>query len=117
MTSITLDKTHVPPIDFIDVDEPDNNFDDFYCIRVTPYKCECGTWVEFVQPCLDNGPTVVEMHLVVIWPESDHPIMLEAAAFAMRSRSNPKIIAYEKSYGACIEFKDGMALAVRIGDG
>jgi hypothetical protein len=88
-------------IEDIKIDDGQNeNFDGWFCIKTDPYKCPVCN--EFVFFCTVD-------HKIIVFPEKDHPKLLQLAAWAKGNNPrkldrNPKVIEYEKSFGPCVSF-------------
>lgn len=97
--TITLDKTHVPPKDFIYENDSDEDFDDHYCIKVVSYNCPCGHTIRYVELGITTLFGIVATdHEIALWEEKDG-IILHAATMCMNENLNPRIVQYEKSMG------------------
>lgn len=118
LTTIHLDKTHVPSIDH-EASDDDQDFTDHYCIRIKPHRCDCGKLVDFVE-CGDLvGGLVIEHHVVVVWPEQDDPDILDAARRCMANEADidPHIVQYRRSFGKPVLYQDNMHIVVRMHSG
>lgn len=71
--------------------DTDSDLSDWYCIRTDPFPApECGCNVEHV-----TAPVIIagrRFHMIVIWPERDHPTILEVAQQCKSAGRNPRII-------------------------
>ena len=81
------------------VSEPDNEFEDWFCIKCNLKFCgECDKEMEFVHTS--------KVSEIIVWPEKDDPFMLTIAEEAMGAKRNPRIVCYEQNFGPCISFYD-----------
>jgi hypothetical protein len=80
-----------------------DEYDDWYCIQIKPFKCvNCKELICYAT----TGP-----HYIIIWPERDDNDMLQLADLLMKDGNyDPHIIHYNRIFGPCISWEQGMAI-------
>ena len=64
----------------------------WFCIATNPFPCPapgCGFVAEFMTAA----------HLILVWEERDDPNLLRHAGRAKQVGRNPRVVAYERSFG------------------
>ncbi len=73
-------------------DEADDDRTGWFCVRTDPFPCPadgCGYVADFMTAA----------HLILVWEERDDPNLLWHAQRAVEVGRNPRIVAYERSFG------------------
>ncbi len=74
------------------VDEGAGDHAGWFCVRTDPFPCPadgCSFVAEFMTAA----------HLILVWEENDDPNLLRHAQRAKEVGRNPKVVAYERSFG------------------
>jgi hypothetical protein len=72
--------------------DADSDHGGWFCVRTDPFPCPapgCPFVAEFMTAA----------HLILVWEERDDPNLLHHAGIAKRVGRNPRIVAYEPSFG------------------
>lgn len=64
----------------------------WFCVRTDPFPCPAAG-------CSFVAGYMTAAHLVLVWEESDDPNLLRHAQRAKEVGRNPKVVAYEPSFG------------------
>jgi hypothetical protein len=73
-------------------DEGDEDYDGWFCIATDPFPCPasgCSFIAEFMTAA----------HLILVWQEMDDPNLLRHAQRAKDVGRNPRVIAFQSSFG------------------
>jgi hypothetical protein len=94
----------------VSVDEPDLVEDEelwqdddggdhagWWCVRTDPFPCPAAG-------CVFVAEFMTAAHLVLVWEERDDPNLLWHAQRAKEVGRNPRIVAYEPSFGASASY-------------
>jgi hypothetical protein len=75
-----------------------HKYDGWFCIRFeAPPLCDgCGAPMRYAEPD--------DMHLIIIWEEIDHDVILHAASKFKKQGYDPHIVEYKVLYGRCETF-------------
>lgn len=86
---------------FVDLDYSGDEFDDYWCINIKPFKCaNCNSIIAYAQ-CGN--------HFIIIWENKDDQTILEVAA-ALQSVDDfdPRIVQYNRILGPCVKYEDAV---------
>lgn len=76
-------------------DDSGEDYTGWYCLKTDPWPCPA-------EGCMFVANHITAAHLIIVWPESDDPMMLRHAGIAKNAGRNPKVEQYEASFGpAC----------------
>ena len=73
-------------------DDDADGHDGWFCVRTDPFPCPasgCSFIAEFMTAA----------HLILVWEERDDPNLLRHADRAKQVGRNPRVVAYEPSFG------------------
>jgi len=73
-------------------EDADDDRTGWFCVRTDPFPCPadgCGYVADFMTAA----------HLILVWEERDDPNLLWHAQRAVEVGRNPRIVAYERSFG------------------
>ena len=73
-------------------DDEDGDRTGWFCVRTDPFPCPA-------QGCDYVADFMTAAHLILVWEERDDPNLLWHAQRAMEVGRNPRIVAYERSFG------------------
>lgn len=89
---------YVEDVDAVaDVHAEDADFSGWFCIRTQPFPCpakDCGYVADFATAA----------HLILVWPARDDFKLLEVARDCRVYDRDPRIVEYERGFGACIPY-------------
>ena len=72
--------------------EDDSDRDGWFCVRTDPFPCPA-------PGCSYVADFMTAAHLILVWQESDDPMLLKHAARARDVGRNPRIVGYRSEYG------------------
>lgn len=75
-------------------------FDGFYCLKLIPWRCSCGHDATHLHAYVDRVPRII------VWPEMDHPHLLDEAQAFKDDGDDPRIVPYERALGPAIRYDD-----------
>lgn len=98
--------TNIPEIievldEIVDLDYTADIYDEYWCINIQPFKCNCGQVVAYAQ---------CGAHSIIIWEHKDDENLLLLAAEFQRLGFDPNIIHYNRYLGDCVEFNKAVEL-------
>jgi hypothetical protein len=73
-------------------DDDATDHDGWFCVRTNPFPCPapgCDYVAEFMTAA----------HLILVWQDSDDPMLLKHAARARDVGRNPRIVGYKSEFG------------------
>ncbi len=73
-------------------DDSDDDRTGWYCVRTDPFPCPASG-------CTYVADYMTAAHLILVWEERDDPNLLWHAQRAKEVGRNPRIVAYERSFG------------------
>jgi hypothetical protein len=73
------------------------DYSGWYCIATNPFPCPAAG-------CTFVAEFMTAAHLILVWEERDDPNLLRHAARAKAVGRNPRVVAYEPSYGPCASY-------------
>ena len=78
-------------------DDSGSNHTGWFCVSTNPFPCPaegCGFVAEFMTAA----------HLVLVWEARDDPNLLRHAGRAKEVGRNPRVVTYERSFGASTSY-------------
>ena len=78
-------------------DDTDDDHSGWFCVRTDPFPCPAAG-------CTYVAEFMTAVHLVLVWQEHDDPNLLWHAQRAKDVGRNPRIVAYQQSYGASASY-------------
>ena len=69
----------------------------WYCVRTDPFPCPA-------DGCTFVADFMTAAHLILVWEERDDPNLLWHAQRAKEVGRNPRIVPYERSFGASASY-------------
>ena len=69
----------------------------WFCVATDPFPCPS-------PGCSFVARHMTALHRVIVWPERDDPQLLDCAAKARAAGRNPRIVAYERSFGQAVSY-------------
>lgn len=88
--------------EFVDLDYSGEEYDNYWCIQIKPFKCGgCGNVVAYAQ-CGN--------HFIVIWENKDDQSILDTAAELQKEGNiyDPYIVQYNRILGPCVKYEDAV---------
>ena len=90
------------PIESLDILNDEQDLNGWFCIMLAQERrCkQCGMLTRFIHS--------TDTQRIVVWPEKDHPKILENAARIMKRRPDydPRIVEYEQSMGPAVPYSE-----------
>lgn len=102
----------LPRVDFdlaIDeqLEEPGELFEDWWCVATEPFPCPA-------EGCDFVAEHVTAAHRIVVWADQDDRWLLTCCTDAKQWGRNPRIVRYEASMGAAINYYEWRAVGTPI---
>ena len=69
----------------------------WFCVRTDPFPCPAAG-------CTFVADFMTAAHLILVWEERDDPNLLRHAQRAQEVGRNPRVVAYESSFGASASY-------------
>lgn len=78
-------------------DGPSEDYGGWYAIGTRPFPCPA-------DGCSFVAHAMTAAHLVVVWPESDDPVMLSFAADARKLGRDPRVVEWIPDLGPAVSY-------------
>jgi hypothetical protein len=77
--------------------EDEEDHTGWWCVSTDPFPCPA-------PGCAFVADFMTAAHLVLVWEERDDPNLLRHATRALEVRRNPRVVEYERSFGASLSY-------------
>jgi hypothetical protein len=88
---LLFEETHVVEEELW-IDDDSEAYEGWFCVRTDPFPCPA-------RGCTYVATFMTAAHLILVWQESDDPMLLKHAARARDVGRNPRIVGYRSEYG------------------
>jgi hypothetical protein len=90
--TLLLDEELLEQVEELWEEGSDDERTGWYCVRTDPFPCPA-------TGCTYVADYMTAAHLILVWEERDDPNLLWHAQRAKEVGRNPRIVAYERSFG------------------
>jgi hypothetical protein len=73
-------------------DDGDEDHDGWFCVATAPFPCPAAG-------CTFVAEFMTASHLILVWQQRDDPNLLRHAQRAKEVQRNPRVVAYQASFG------------------